>query len=140
MGRRILILEDNASRMEVFTETIGERHDIFHADQAAKAIDAMFDAANCKNPFEVIFLDHDLGGMTFVGEADTNTGSEVVRWMVSKKGASLGQPTIIIHSCNHPAAANMSAALIAAGFENVHVISFMKLCDRKYLLNPEFLS
>lgn len=139
MACKILILEDNKDRIATFKRTLGGRFNLTFTEHAAQAIDAIFDAANVGYAFDVIFLDHDLGGDTYVDQDNTNTGSEVVRWITGDDSPPLEQPVIIIHSLNHDAAKNMLSKLEAHGFENAKIINFISLCDR-YLGDPSFLS
>ena len=118
---------------------LGNFHTLVHVDQAAKAIDAMDDSIGHNEPFDVIFLDHDLGLQQFVSETDRNTGSEVVRWLVANATETLRRSLIIVHSHNPPAAENMHANLKGAGFDNTHLISFAKLCG-SYFKDPSFLA
>lgn len=133
MVLKILVLEDNADRTEFFAETLGKIHEMVYAERAVDAVAALQGIA-----FDVLFLDHDLGGLSFVSSRDTNTGSEVVRWLVANKASLLKLPAIVIHSHNHPEASNMSLALQESGFENVHVIPFSRLMGQ--LQDPSFLS
>jgi len=133
----ILILEDDPRRMEIFVAKLTPKHSIYWVDTADAAIKAL-----AKDKFDVVFLDHDLGGEPpmFYGQncdiSDPNTGSEVVRWMV--KDDYTDSPVVIVHSINTPAAENMEHKLTYAGFEN-HRIPFTKLVDT-YLDDPNFLS
>jgi len=130
---KILILEDDPNRMEVFRVAFKDRHEISAADNAADFITLLNTQAA-----EVIFLDHDLGGLQFVDTADKNTGSEVVRHLVANFGGSHSVP-IIIHSHNTPAAARMQDTLRAGGFRKVYMIPFAKLAN-DYLHDPGFIT
>lgn len=118
-------------RMAVFNDRL-RTHDVTHVDTAADAIQQLK-----KNEFELVFLDHDLGGEMFVSTADTNTGSEVVRWMVSPEYEK-HSPVVIVHSHNEPAAVSMEHALAYAGLE-VHRIDFRTLVSQHFS-NPDFLT
>lgn len=128
MSLKILILEDNDWRTKAFKEFLGT-HDLTCVETASAAI-----AALQSNTFDLILLDHDLGGLTYVGEADKNTGSEVVRWMVENMTAF---PPIIVHSHNHDAALSMKIKLGQAG-ANCERIPFGTLIG--LLNNPDFIS
>lgn len=136
---RILILEDDlAWRMPIFRrELIG--HEVTHHDNAANLILALEEANNSGNDFDLVFLDHDLGGKPpdyygqFTDPAGTNTGSEVVRWIVANQ---IKKWPVIIHSINSVEGPNMRTNLQNAGFE-AHYIPFGEL--RKRFLDPNFL-
>lgn len=127
----ILVLEDDPYRYEVFKDALGRRSVLKWTDNALAAIEALE-----KEDFDIIFLDHDLGGLTFVSESDENTGSEVVRWL-TKNFKAEEQPCIIIHSLNGPAAISMKSKLESVGYEYVQIIPFTKLVDQ--IDQPDFL-
>jgi len=72
---RILILEDDQNRIDIFKKNLAG-HDVDVVETAKGAIDFLvgFD-------YDVVFLDHDLGGEQWVDAGNKNTGSEVVRWV-----------------------------------------------------------
>lgn len=125
---QILILEDDPNRHELFKrKLIG--HGLTIAETAAQAI-VMLQAYQ----FDLIFLDHDLGGETFVSENNKNTGSEVVRWMLEN---CITKAPIVIHSMNDPAASSMMNKL-NAGFFSCYRIPFSALISR--LDDPSFIT
>lgn len=130
---KILILEDDPNRVDIFRATLGDRHSLAFTETASAAI-----AAIDSTSFDVIFLDHDLGGQTHVAASDVNTGSEVVRHLAHvRQDTNLDAP-IIIHSMNIPEAQAMQKRLIAAGFRHVYQIPFSQL-SKNYLLDPGFI-
>lgn len=106
MSKEVLFLDDSEYRCKTFRSIV-------------PYVSIVVDAASCisklsSQSWDVVFLDHDLGGEVYVSEEDSNTGSEVVRWVVVNK------PTIgkfIVHSLNEPARANMVSKLRGAGYE-----------------------
>jgi CheY-like chemotaxis protein len=127
-----LILEDDPARWEIFKMAL-LGHDLTIVDTAQAAKDEI-----AANVYDAIFLDHDLGGETYVSEANENTGSEVARFLAGSTGDILNTP-IIIHSMNIPAARGMLSKLQSAGFTDAHQIPFTALVQ-KYLFEPGFLS
>ena len=125
---RIFILEDDQERVELFKEVL-KNDELTIVDTAESAIELL----NMLS-FDLILLDHDLGGLQMVGTNNTNTGSEVVRWMVMNQGDF---PTIIVHSHNPPAAESMQNQLRDNGY-TCHRIPFSKLIFN--LREPGFLS
>lgn len=88
---KVLILEDDLGRIKSFKkELIG--HHVFFTDRADKAIEQLK-----KSKWDVLFLDHDLGGEVFVTKVE-NTGYEVAIWL--KKHPKKKPATIFIHSLN----------------------------------------
>lgn len=130
---KILILEDDPNRVDIFRATLGNKHSLTFTETAAAAI-----AAIDETPFDIIFLDHDLGGEQYVSETNVNTGSEVVRYLMSNNCSSNIDTTIIVHSMNFPAAGRMVSNLLSAGYTNTHRIPFSHLAG-KYLMDPGFI-
>jgi DNA-binding NarL/FixJ family response regulator len=67
-----------------------------------------------EEPWDLVMLDHDLGGKVFQDSLETNTGMEVVRYIERT------QPEIkriVVHSWNSPAAREMVSRLEQAGYE-----------------------
>lgn len=105
---KVLILEDDPHRNERFEAVCkAGGYEYVLTDTATACIEEME-----KHDYDLLFLDHDLGGMAFVDPKFQNTGSGVVRWMVEN---ALDIPTII-HSMNAPAAIRMEQDLHAAHF------------------------
>ena len=63
--------------------------------------------------WDIVFLDHDLGGETFVDPSHPNTGSAVVRWIAEHKPK---MNRVIVHSCNPDAGKYMVEDLIKLGY------------------------
>ena len=98
---RILILEDDDNRNSTFQRNFcSEQTEVVIVKEAIHAINYL----NNEN-WDVLFLDHDLGGAVHVAETEENTGSAVARWLnVNPKK----EPAIvIIHSLNNDGRLNM---------------------------------
>lgn len=101
---KILILEDDP-----------ERHLSFKKNLAfAKVLkivttvpDAIYELSH--NTWDVLFLDHDLGGEVFVDSNESLTGYHVAVWL--EEHQEYKPKNIIIHSLNYIGAARMKAAL-----------------------------
>lgn len=65
-----------------------------------------------------IFLDHDLGGVTYQDPKELNSGSEVVRWIVANKPELI---RIVVHTCNTVQGPRMVEDLQRAGYEAVWI-------------------
>ena len=70
---KILILEDDVSRIGIFKEKL-KGHDLYFFDEAADAIGAF--KLMTDKPWDIVFLDHDLGGQVFVPSSHPNTGMQ----------------------------------------------------------------
>ena len=62
-----------------------------------------------KHAFDLVFLDHDLGGRTFVDHTDEkeDCGMRVAEWFSIRPEKVRACGPIIVHSLNSPAAADM---------------------------------
>jgi len=104
----VLWLDDSNDRTKLFRS---------HApyavltETAAECIAKMIAA---DEPWDVVFLDHDLGGETYVDPSLPNTGSAVVRWICENKPKI---KRVIVHSCNTVAAQYMTEDLIKLGYD-----------------------
>lgn len=120
---KILVLEDDENRIEIFRSMlISPTDETIYVTNASDAIKAL-----TANVFDVIYLDHDLGGRTYVSEADENTGSRVVKYLTGPANTQSPETSFIIHSLNYGAAQNMKSKLIGYGYLNVAVIPFTVL-------------
>lgn len=106
---KILFLDDSAERIEkAFDNFDGD--DLEVVVSAASAIKAL----KAKGKFDLVMLDHDLGGETWVNSNREDCGMEVVRWIVKKK-PKIGR--IVVHSWNSVAAPIMVEELKKAGYK-----------------------
>lgn len=135
---RILILEDDVEdRVPYFRYWLTQKADVtlVFAETADQAIHAL-QCGELENrlAFDLIFLDHDLGGEQMVSTEGKNTGSEVVRWMVSNLHHYC---PVIVHSLNYGAAVEMKQKLEDMGME-CYRIPYSNLQDK--LQDPSFIT
>lgn len=113
--RNVLFLDDNENRIETAKNEygiVGTSHVVI-TRTAQQTIDYLNKAS-----FDLVSLDHDLGGETYVDSGREDCGMEVVRWIVANR------PKItrfIIHSYNAPAAQEMVLKLRDAGYLAQHI-------------------
>jgi CheY-like chemotaxis protein len=89
---RALILEDDKERHKQFKQRMLEIGCVYDlVETASSAIDLLK-----TKKYDIIFLDHDLGGEVYVSEQEKNTGSEVARYL----NQNTVQSIVIIHSLN----------------------------------------
>lgn len=100
---KILILDDREIRHEYFKK-LYIQHDLTHVYTSKECIDQL----NI-NKFDVVFLDHDLGGTDNFEESGDNTGYEVAKWLRKNEGKQPNQ--IILHSFNPVGRKNMKSLL-----------------------------
>lgn len=96
---KIFVLDDSPLRLNIFKRRFQPHgHTVFTAMTAKEAIDII----EGEEDFDIIFLDHDLGGRPpeYYGQdcdpEHKNTGSEVARWL-SKNGIPC---QVVVHSRN----------------------------------------
>ncbi len=117
---QILVLDDDHYRLSWFTKHVP-------SCKQAETAQGIIDLIVHNQPCDELFLDHDLGGMSYVDSGLPNTGMGVVRWIVNAK------PTInriVVHTLNHFAGKEMCRALVDAGYTNVERINFIELMQR----------
>ncbi len=101
----VLFLDDDPNRIRNFRSVVP------YATIVETAPDCI---EQLNNDWDVVFLDHDLGGEIFVDPKRKDTGSEVVRWIEANKP---NIQRIIVHTCNHQVSYKMICDLTAAGYK-----------------------
>lgn len=110
---RLLILEDDPSRVHEFYKMF-EDHSLVVVNTAADAISFL-----STSKFNAIFLDHDLGGKTYVDSDNENTGYQVAKML----SVSINRHTpVVIHSWNGVGAKRMLNALKDHDAQVVHIL------------------
>lgn len=114
--RRILLVEDDASRCEWFRARLA-RHELDVTCDVREAI--VWLAAR---EYAAILLDHDLREEHYFSNEpdDERTGYGVAVWLAAHPEQQR-TATIIIHSLNYYGAARMLALLLEAGREAEHI-------------------
>lgn len=118
---RIFILEDNKFRMKKFRQQlIG--HTIDHAETVQEGISLV-----TFNKYDLLFLDHDLGGEQMVDSSDKNTGYQVAEFIAS---FTMNKKTpCVVHSCNPAGADNIIRVLphgVRIPFPSLNIASVVK--------------
>ena len=106
----ILFLDDNEQRVQRATNYF-EGKTLCVAMNAHVAIEYLRLA---EEPWDLVMLDHDLGGQVYQNSEEENCGMEVVRYIERTRPAI---KVIIIHSWNAPAAREMRERLQRAGYD-----------------------
>ncbi len=101
----ILVLDDDRGRLVDFERQWGH-HIVTCVTTAAQAIMMLEHFV-----FDLVFLDHDLGGQVFVSHAEINTGAAVARWLEDPDNYRSVPKAIVIHSLNPSGAKYMAQAL-----------------------------
>ncbi|NGX44890.1 MAG: hypothetical protein K940chlam2_00030 [Chlamydiae bacterium] len=105
---RVLFLDDSTERIERAYEHF-DNDDLVVAVSAPSAINEL-----SKGAFDLVMLDHDLGGETWVESDREDCGMEVVRWIV-RNLPKIGR--VVVHSWNTVAAPVMVEELMKAGYD-----------------------
>lgn len=109
---KVALLEDDVDRVAQFRDRLRESgvgHELLHFERADDLIAAMRMAR-----YDLILLDHDLGGRARHGlpDATEDCGMRVAEWFAADPDRPRRQGPVVIHSLNEPAARRM-AGLIA---------------------------
>lgn len=117
--KRIFILEDDPARITAFKFAIDGKAEV----TVAQWVHGQYGAIESyKPPYDLLLLDHDLGGQTFVDSSEENTGAGFVRWL--GKAPETDRPDIIIHSWNPDGGRAMARELVQNGWTNVVRFAF----------------
>jgi len=107
---KILFLDDNSTRISAFKLAVSSTTTNCKLDVATTAEEAVTFLRT--TIYDLVFLDHDLGGEEFVDSSVLNTGYTVARFISQYSiPIKLG---IILHSCNPVGAQNQMNILCAA--------------------------
>jgi hypothetical protein len=122
---KIFILEDNESRMIKFRrELIG--HEIDHAETVQDGTSLVV-----ANKYDLLFLDHDLGGKEMVDSFVEDTGYKLAEFIASFTPNK--ETPCVIHSCNPVGADNMTKVLphaIKIPFPSLNISLVIKYVEK----------
>ena len=130
---RILILDDDHTRHKHFNRNlIG--HVVENTHTAEECIDELKD-----NEWDVVFLDHDLGGEVYQASAE-GTGWEVAKWLHDNPKRKPN--TVIVHSFNPTGAKNMidlveGSVYLPSVWTDEKFLKGLKEQEEKYLKEQE---
>lgn len=105
---RILFLDDDEHRASVFIEEHPTAVWVRSVEECIGLLD---------QDWNVIHLDHDLGGEQYVDSDRPDCGMEVVRHIISRPYDNLRRTIFIVHTHNPEAGERMRDALLAAGYD-----------------------
>lgn len=97
---RILILDDDETRLRMFHEKLNDPGDIVMKTRTAK--ECISELQNYT--WDMLFLDHDLGGKVYQ-ESGPETGYEVAKWLFDNPEKK--PEKIIVHSFNSSGSKNI---------------------------------
>lgn len=111
---KMLVLDDDPARVE-HLRTRFPNADLHWAETVETCIPMLAEE------WDVIRLDHDLGGEIFVDSNRTDCGMEIVRYILKNKPEHLKETIFIVHSKHERAGEKMTAELTAAGYDCTYV-------------------
>mgnify|MGYP003348316371 CR=1 FL=1 len=114
---RVFVLEDDPVRIELFRKA-GMEHDLTVVTTLSRP-DGAF--AQWNPPYDLVYLDHDLGGQIMVDWGKEETGAAFTRWLPP---AGDHQPVITIHSHNPVGTQRMFWDLRDRGYTRVLIFPF----------------
>ncbi len=106
----IFILEDDERRMDLFKARFKESEIANFTFDHANNVHAAKKLLKANN-YDMLFLDHDLGGQTYVSSTEENTGAGLARWIKENKETISLSGAILIHSFNPQGAEYMRKEL-----------------------------
>ncbi len=109
---KILFLDDMEVRHSKFRNFCGQ-HNIFHVYTVEEAILAL----KKESPFNIVYLDHDLGGGIYL-PSDDNSGYAVAKYISLMNKEKIPEK-VVIHSWNEKGAAKMMDILVMSGINAV---------------------
>lgn len=101
---KVLILEDSIARIETFKKKLSHDYDLYFFDEVSDAIEAI----NLIGPFDIIFIDHDLGNRIYVPSEEPNTGYQLAKYISENK---IKYNQVIVHSMNAVGSARIKDVL-----------------------------
>ena len=128
----ILILEDDHERHKQFKQNlIGALVNIAETVEEAKE----FLTKNGTGYYDLLFLDHDLGGLT-MQPSGPNTGFEVAQWL--SQNQEYKPESILLHSLNEEGRKNMKS-LLPEAIEAPFAWALSEIVDGKLIYHPPYI-
>lgn len=123
MTKKIIFLDDSMQRTHAFQSRVPPA---LTCETAASCINLIRAYGVDSVGIHFLFLDHDLGGETWVDSNREDCGMEVVRWLCAHTAPVPQIDNIVVHSHNVSAAQEMFSKLEDAGYK-VSLIPFISL-------------
>ena len=124
----IFILEDDRQRIDTFLELLKD-----HVLTMCDTVDEAKKLYETHGPFDIVFLDHDLGGEVYVPSSKDNTGYQLAKWL--SKRTEEKAPLMVIHSFNPIGAENMKSVLPKAILAPFGTAAFMGIIESRTQTN-----
>lgn len=121
---RLFILEDDPFRIDLFRKACYTM-DVTYAESYEEAVRVF------SGPYDVLCLDHDLGGEQMVPSAFENTGYTFCKWLP----VDAHNTTVYVHSYNPDGAENMMQELRTKAYNAIRLpfgLTILNLLKQKY--------
>jgi len=117
---KVFILEDNDERIKQFEDLLTPAgYYLTIAKSVAEAIQKY------SPPYDILYLDHDLGGEVMVDSEKPNTGYQFAKWLVAND-VDLIRRRIVLHSMNPAGVRNMKSQLPLSSVSEIPFSTLMK--------------
>lgn len=116
----IVFLDDDPNRaaLQFQRMTNDDKSRTFWVQNVAETIDML---KRYRERLDIVSLDHDLGGETYVHTGREDCGMEIVRWLEKQDAKRYSHVRFIVHSWNIPAGMKMTKRLQDKGYRVVRV-------------------
>ena len=121
-NKKLLFLDDDENRHVEMKKRVPLAMDASTETIYVYTVEECIDALENKGPFDLVMLDHDLGGRVYVKEV-IGTGTEVAEYIRDKLDKDKRPSSIIIHSWNPPGAKRMRE-ILSGCVKNVVCVPF----------------
>lgn len=116
MGDSVIVfLDDDPARAALAFQRMkpADQGRTFWVQTVEEAIEML---KSYRERLDIVSLDHDLGGQTYVYSGRDDCGMEVVRWLEKQNPTEYSHVRFIVHTWNHPAGIVMARRLRARGY------------------------
>lgn len=113
----VLFLDDSERRIQIAEEYFTQEYGDVIFCVAMTADTAIEYLRLTEEPWDIVMLDHDLGGNVFQNSEEENCGMAVVRYIERTRPKI---KRIVVHSWNVPAGREMQGRLQRAGYDTVY--------------------
>ena len=116
-AKNILILEDDNTRIKIFKDKYFG-HNLTCTKSSKECIEHLKDTS-----WDILFLDHDLGGEIMVEPGEKETGTDVAIFL--NQNESCIPPLVVIHSLNPVGSKRMLEMIPNSTYVPFHIIKDM---------------
>jgi len=115
---KIFLLEDDGTRTGLIREALLPSGITLHHTPTVEGPGGAIDIFS--PPYDLMLLDHDLGGAQYVSQNDPETGTNFVKWLIEMHPGGSAAADTIVHSYNTGAAQWMVDTLNENGYQAIY--------------------